>query len=175
MAKTTRAQKLASSNGATRAAAVRSDAGARATKRMHGPRSRGRSPRAASQSRKLTTSRLAYGIVETYGGQSDLLLDCDESSPRAAMLMLCNVLRVCRFIGVRCRHAHATRSRRGWHLRIILNRKFSDVERVALQILSGSDPAREMYNLIRVFSLAAHPDAHFGARWNVLFSRKLTR
>jgi hypothetical protein len=118
---------------------------------------------------------LAYGIVKHYGADNELLLDCDESSPRAAMQLCRAVFRVCRFVGLRCSHPHLTRSRRGWHLRVNVNRRLSGSERVALQILSGSDPGREMFNLIRVFTLDTHRNAHFAQRWNVLFTRKLSR
>ncbi len=89
--------------------------------------------------------------------------------------MVRSVLRVCGFVGIPIRGMDLSRSRRGWHLLVNLGHKLSNAERVALQVLCGSDPAREMYNLIRVFALARRQSAHFAARWNVLFARKLHR
>jgi hypothetical protein len=46
-----------------------------------------------------------------------------------------------------------TKSKSGnWHARIKLSKELSDCERIALQLLLGSDPAREGNNLARWFA-----------------------
>lgn len=59
------------------------------------------------------------------------------------------------------------RTRRGWHLLILWNRRLTPLQQVAIQCVLGSDLQREAYNLARVMS------GKKSERWNLLFERKL--
>lgn len=62
-------------------------------------------------------------------------------------------------------------SGRGWHIRIgLVRRPRSNYETVALQLLAGSDPRRESYNINRVRTLR-HVSPFWRTRWNVLYGR----
>lgn len=64
------------------------------------------------------------------------------------------------------------RTARGWHVTVWLQRKVSATELVAVQAILGSDPRREVFNLVRVRKLAEVPPC-WVQRWNVLYSTKL--
>lgn len=51
--------------------------------------------------------------------------------------------------------------------------ELSPVETVAMQLLLGSDPKREAFNLLRAHNLGDAP-AFWRDRWNVLYAEKLT-
>jgi hypothetical protein len=58
-----------------------------------------------------------------------------------------------------------------------LNARLSSAEIVALQVLLGSDPEREKFNLARVMSdrRAIRKGLKWKSqRWNILFSRKVS-
>lgn len=80
------------------------------------------------------------------------------------------VLRMC---DLRPRSIECHRTRRGWHLLIVLTRTLLPSERVALQAVLGSDPWREALNLMRVLSIrkAGAPDFWIN-RWNLLYRSK---
>lgn len=59
------------------------------------------------------------------------------------------------------------RTARGWHLAVAWDRDLKPGETVALQLLLGSDPGREAFNLARLLAGAR------GKRWNLLFDRKI--
>lgn len=70
------------------------------------------------------------------------------------------------------------KSRRGWHVRVCFDRRttWTAAELVAYQAACGSDFRRERLNLMRVRAIRTRKLGSFWqARWNLLFSRKLTR
>jgi hypothetical protein len=74
-----------------------------------------------------------------------------------------------RIIGtVKPKWINYSRTRRGWHVEIGLNKRIGPLEIVALQAVLGSDPRRECLNLMRVMNGGA-----VDRRWNILYSRKL--
>lgn len=64
-------------------------------------------------------------------------------------------------------------SGKGWHMVAVVSpRPRSAVETVALQLLLGSDPRREGYNLNRALAVDAGLVSPFWRRrWNVLYGR----
>ncbi len=70
--------------------------------------------------------------------------------------------------GLKAKWTRYDRTKRGWHVLIRINRWLEPKETVALQAILGSDPAREVYNLIRAMTGKME-----GGRWNFLFERKL--
>jgi len=82
---------------------------------------------------------------------------------------------VLRAAGLRPRAIATIRTRRGWHIKIHLTRRLAPAELVALQACCGSDRRRETLNLMRILAIARHdPGPFWRARWNLLYSRKLT-
>lgn len=63
----------------------------------------------------------------------------------------------------------------GLHVRIVLDKPVgSAVELVALQLIAGSDPMREAFNLTRVRNLDTLPE-FWQERWNVLYTPQQER
>lgn len=62
------------------------------------------------------------------------------------------------------------RSSHHWHVVVwVPNAKLARADVVAVQLLCGSDPHRELYNLYRALAPDAPP--YWRERWNVLFQR----
>lgn len=57
-----------------------------------------------------------------------------------------------------------------WHVIIETSQPLTDTQIVAVQLLLGSDPHRELYNLYRV--LCKDAPRYWRERWNVLFKRE---
>lgn len=66
-----------------------------------------------------------------------------------------------------------TRSQSHWHVIIETECKLPAVKIIALQLLLGSDPHRELYNLYRVLAVGA--SRYWRQRWNVLFKAHNSR
>jgi hypothetical protein len=62
------------------------------------------------------------------------------------------------------------KTRHGWHVVIGVRKRLAAPLIVAAQAVLGSDRNREMFNLMRVQSLAYVP-LYWRKRWNVLYSR----
>lgn len=72
---------------------------------------------------------------------------------------------------VRVERIHYARTRRGWHVVVVLSRRIAAAHIVAAQAILGSDPMRELFNLARVRSLPRqHPCMRRDDNWNVLYS-----
>ncbi len=103
------------------------------------------------------------------GTRGRLLIDVDHARPRK----LGRVLGLLGRAGYRVRSLSQWRSPsgRGWHLAIEISpRPATAVEVVALQLLAGSDPYREAYNLFRARRVdAGQVDRYWHERWNVLY------
>lgn len=106
------------------------------------------------------------GIVKYEASPRRTLCDYDTSVVPSLQL----VYRVAHMLDIRPLVIEYDRTRRGWHLIIEWNRRFRPIEIVALQCVLRSDPARELFNLARVFSGKAR-----SKRWNILFQTKLTK
>lgn len=105
------------------------------------------------------------GRIRTYGADAKLtLVDIDrKKSPT-----LERIRRVSRVIGVSVDWACIARSSSGrWHLIVRWKERFSDMERIAVQLMLGSDWKREMHGFYRLRSGTK------SKRWNFLFSEKL--
>lgn len=112
-----------------------------------------------------TLSNLCPGVVSHYAADNMTLCDYDEPEPPK----LETVWKVAQSLGIEPLAVEYQASKRGWHLAITWNRTFTPGETVALQLLLGSDPKREQFNLQRIFATNGKPSK----RWNILFSRKL--
>jgi hypothetical protein len=81
-----------------------------------------------------------------------------------------------RWVGGRAAVIEVRRSARGWHVVIHTRAQWAraPIAAVAAQAILGSDPKREMFNLMRALRLADAPvfwrQEH---RWNTLYARKL--
>lgn len=105
------------------------------------------------------------GVVKLYGAADLTLCDYDsgEWAPPVGFIG-----RIAKMINARPVWLRYDRTRRGWHLIIKWNRRFTPREIVAIQCVLGSDRKREAYNLARVLSGKAR-----NYRWNLLFDYKL--
>jgi hypothetical protein len=104
-----------------------------------------------------------------------LKLDFDCPTPPADLLERIRAL--FRWLGGRPAVVGVWRSnKKGWHVLIETRAKWArdPVAVVAAQAILGSDPKREMFNLMRAVSLASRPAFWRGRhRWNTFYSRKL--
>ncbi len=78
------------------------------------------------------------------------------------------VLKLARRLGMRVKLIEDHRTARGWHRTVWWHHRFQPAEIVAIQLLLGSDPGREGYNLMRLLA-----GATTSKRWNLLFEYKL--
>lgn len=74
-----------------------------------------------------------------------------------------------RFLGVRVCTARISRSTHcGWHIVFYCSGRCSNFGIIALQLLCGSDPNREMFNYARVLQLDRAP-RYWKSKWNILY------
>lgn len=129
------------------------------------------SKRSPSNVRRFFSSREKVrfgcpGVVRYYGSPRTLLLDFDHIWP-VTFIMISAVFRHLN-LNSECIEYH--RTRRGWHVAIRLKGDgLKPAEICALQVLLGSDPRRETFNLSRVLSGKAEKNH----RWNLLFDYKV--
>jgi len=99
---------------------------------------------------------------------SHLKVDVDNRRPLPMKELIARFARA----NVRILWLSQTRSPsgRGWHIRMQLARRPGNAETVALQLLAGSDPRRESYNINRVRTLR-YVSPFWRTRWNVLYGR----
>lgn len=107
------------------------------------------------------------GIVSHYW-QPNVVL-CDYDTPTAPKLT--RIYRLAGQLHLRPHWIEYNRTEHGWHVIVWWDRKLSPGETVAIQLLMGSDPKRERFNLARL--LSDESDGRNSHRWNLLFSRKL--
>lgn len=104
-----------------------------------------------------------------------LKLDFDCPTPPADLLERIRAL--FRWLGGRPAVVGVWRSnKKGWHVLVETRAKWArdPVAVVAAQAILGSDPKREMFNLMRAVSLPSRPAFWRGRhRWNTFYSRKL--
>lgn len=121
--------------------------------------------------------RMKFGIIDTFGGPRDLLLDFDRSSREPRLLTRRITYRIwglCRRAGLRPHAIAWSRSRKGWHVHVHLSRRLTNGEIVAAQAILGSDRRRESLNLMRILAIRRDPPRRYWRhRWNVLFERKV--
>lgn len=116
--------------------------------------------------------RLRYGIVSLNGGSEHNTLMLDYDTKRCPKLA--TFYAKAHIIGFKIQYIQFERSRRGWHITIVLNRDLDPAVRVALQALMGSDNNRETLNLMRVIGMIDNPPNKFWQkRWNLFYERKL--
>jgi hypothetical protein len=108
----------------------------------------------------------AAGVVDRYAHRNVTMLDFDTVRHVGT---IGNIFAVARCLNLKPRWIEYARSKRGWHVSIYWERKFSPLETVALQAILGSDRRREMFNLARVL----YGKADKNKRWNLLFMRKV--
>lgn len=104
------------------------------------------------------------GIVKQYADPFLTMCDYDKPSWRPS---IGRISRLAQMLQMKPEFIREDRTRRGWHLLIVWNRRLSPLEQVAIQCVLGSDLQREAYNLARAMSGKESP------RWNLLFERKL--
>ena len=104
-----------------------------------------------------------------------LKLDFDCPTPPADLLERIRAL--FRWLGGRPAVVGVWRSnKKGWHVLVETRAKWArdPVAVVAAQAILGSDPKREMFNLMRAVSLPSRPAFWRGRhRWNTFYRRKL--
>lgn len=98
-------------------------------------------------------------------------LDIDQ--PRVPVLVA-KVGRLARLCGWTVRGLIYTRTRRGWHVEILVRERVPLLAVVAAQAVLGSDRNRETFNLMRAVRCARGGVPRFWReRVNVLFQRKV--
>lgn len=114
-----------------------------------------------------SSSDATWGEIEDYSRNDTLYLDKDGVHPRCSLR---RVWELFRSIGIRVVWVRYSKSRRGWHVVIRVNRGLDALVIVALQSVLGSDPKREAFNLARVM---AGYNKNGAKRWNILYRRKI--
>lgn len=116
--------------------------------------------------KRTTNSTMLYMDYDSPDGRFKLA----RNGP--TLVMLWTVLRA---LALRPLWIEHDRTARGWHVIIALPEPVTPAEQVAIQAVMGSDRRRELLNVMRVLSIRRKGAPRFWrARWNLLFSRKLT-
>lgn len=105
------------------------------------------------------------GVVRYYARPELVLMDFDNQEP----VTIPEIREVMVRLGLKILAIEYQKTRRGWHVVLLLEQKLKPAETVALQAILGSDRQREAFNLARV--LGGKADESF--RWNLLFDYKL--
>lgn len=105
------------------------------------------------------------GIVRRYHSPGVTMADYDHRQPPPKLPALWAIAGK---LGLKPEWCEYHKTARGWHLTVQWNRKLGPGETVALQLLLGSDPDRELFNLSRLLRGGGR-----SKRWNLLFERKL--
>lgn len=94
---------------------------------------------------------------------------CCDIDGRLPPKLMAWITQCCRMWGWPLVAVAFDRTRRGWHVRVIVDGEVDPAAMVAAQAIFGSDPRREMFNLMRLHGLGEQP-AYWQGRWNVLYS-----
>ncbi len=100
------------------------------------------------------------------------VLRLDYDRPRLPARCFAQAMSALRWLRLRPVVVVYDRTERGWHVKVALTRRCAPLVVVALQAVLGSDPRREVFNLLRARALPRVP-AEFRNRYSVLFGRKL--
>ncbi|SRR5258708_5621266 len=98
-----------------------------------------------------------------------LRLDYDGPIPQAHYRRMVSALR---WLRLRPLAVIYRRTVHGWHVKVAIARYCAPLVVVALQAILGSDPKREVFNLVRARALPRVP-AEWRNRYSVLFGRRL--
>lgn len=109
-----------------------------------------------------------YGIMKEWSDPAVIM--CDYDTPTAPGFL--EFTKVFHTLGITPISVRYDRTKRGWHVVIVLPRDLHKCATVALQAILGSDPRRETLNLMR--ALSTNMDRFASQRWNVLFESKLS-
>lgn len=96
-----------------------------------------------------------------------LLCDFDGPLPDGLLAWITQCCRLWEWPLIAIRY---DRTRRGWHVIVTVNRRLTAARTVAAQAIFGSDPRREMFNMMRVQQLHRLPP-RWRCRWNVLYAQ----
>lgn len=110
------------------------------------------------------------GRIDTYGAANKLLLDFD----RPDKPNLPRIWNVCRRHALKPRALSCNATAHGWHVIVLLGRRVAPWQALALQAIMGSDWRRESLNLLRLWD-GPEPKRQYRWRWNILYTRKVTR
>jgi hypothetical protein len=108
-------------------------------------------------------------ILDAWPLGTAAFIDCD--SPTATPIPDINA--ICRSIGVTPKNVGYIRTKRGWHIIVVLHETLSEAELIALQCILGSDRKREALNLKR--ARVQRCSAFWRSRSNILFEYKVEK
>lgn len=100
------------------------------------------------------------------------ILRLDYDRPRLPRDVFTRAVNALRWLRLRAVAFVCRRTARGWHVKIAVSRRLNALSVVALQALLGSDPKREVFNLLRARALRRAPP-EWRSRYSVLFRSKL--
>jgi hypothetical protein len=113
---------------------------------------------------------MIFGKVKLLGNSTLALIDVDYPETRTYQ-QTCRVLRK---VGLSVEYIRYDKSAHGWHMVVKLEQKLTKGEMIALQLLLGSDPCREEWNLMRAISIRQNKiTGPWAKRWNLLFEKRL--
>lgn len=99
-----------------------------------------------------------------------LFVDFDFPSKAIAVPTLNSILRI---TGLHSTAVRYSRSKRGWHVVVLLKEKLTRMERVAMENILGDDPMRGALNFTR--ARANISSRFWRQRWNILYDFKVTQ
>lgn len=114
--------------------------------------------------------------MQHYSKNNVAFLDFDFQRPDRRSPRLRPIFTVLRMVGLRAGAITLERTQHGWHVIIPISEKLQPAEMVALQLALGDDQRRGALNLMRAVAIRKRCNgvtAHWGRRWNILFSGKL--
>lgn len=141
---------------------------------MTGPLNAGGVMRSGGESPPLPAPRWRIGEIDEDGdlGHSPAILRLDYDRPRLPRDVFTRAVNALRWLRLRPVAFVCRRTARGWHVKIGVCRKLNALTVVCLQALLGSDPKREVFNLLRARALRRAPP-EWRSRFSVLFRSKL--
>ena len=98
-----------------------------------------------------------------------LFIDFDRHNDRRISIPKINA--TLRAAGIQYRAIRFSRSRRGWHIAIVLRRMVTAYERIALEAMLGDDPMRVAMNYARAKNFRSAPE-YWRQRSDIFYSRK---
>jgi hypothetical protein len=115
----------------------------------------------------------SIGRLEEKSDRRKLIVDVDgpRQNGRLKLGPIFATLHIC---GIVARWIRYDRTRRGWHIIIMLGIRLEWGETVALQLLCGDDRRRGNLNLMRAIAMRVYGASKFWkARWNIAYAEKL--
>ena len=113
--------------------------------------------------------KIDAGIQDRFPLGTAAFIDCDTP----VGIPVPNLNAICRIVGIKPKTICFKRTRRGWHIIIVLSETLSPIELIAFQAIAGSDRMREALNFMRCRCSGVAD--FWQKRSNILYEYKVTK